>query len=256
MKPISSPAATKVRRRPTSAADERAALLPAPGTEAHLPTARAWASQVCAKTPLPGFARMRIGIRPGAHHRNRLTRPRLDAWDTEGQCPSVSHANFTHLSRSDLVGRGRDAHRSVDRQRNSPGHTANGAECQLNVRECRRMWLKERRRRDLNPRSPCEDSTLAGWCTRPDYATSPGIRPRSADAPSNHNRDRHRFLHRAAPAPAHRVHGALGLSPSDRRPPARTCEGRGQLGTHTRASGCRNPAAAPSTGTTSAAGCR
>lgn len=33
-----------------------------------------------------------------------------------------------------------------------------------------------RRRRDLNPRSPCEDSTLAGWCTRPDYATSPGAR--------------------------------------------------------------------------------
>ena len=33
-----------------------------------------------------------------------------------------------------------------------------------------RFW---RRRRDLNPRSPYEDSTLAGWCTRPNYATSP-----------------------------------------------------------------------------------
>ena len=32
---------------------------------------------------------------------------------------------------------------------------------------------RERRRRDLNPRSPYGDSTLAGWCTRPDYATSP-----------------------------------------------------------------------------------
>lgn len=30
-----------------------------------------------------------------------------------------------------------------------------------------------RRRGDLNPWSPYEDSTLAGWCTRPDYATSP-----------------------------------------------------------------------------------
>ena len=30
-----------------------------------------------------------------------------------------------------------------------------------------------RRRRDLNPRFPRGNSTLAGWCTRPDYATSP-----------------------------------------------------------------------------------
>ncbi len=30
-----------------------------------------------------------------------------------------------------------------------------------------------RRRWDLNPRSPYGDSTLAGWCTRPNYATSP-----------------------------------------------------------------------------------
>ena len=34
-----------------------------------------------------------------------------------------------------------------------------------------------RRRRDLNPRSPYGDSTLAGWCTRPDYATSPDAGP-------------------------------------------------------------------------------
>ena len=30
-----------------------------------------------------------------------------------------------------------------------------------------------RRRRDLNPRTGCPVTTLAGWRTRPDYATSP-----------------------------------------------------------------------------------
>jgi hypothetical protein len=33
--------------------------------------------------------------------------------------------------------------------------------------------FRERRRRDLNPRTPYGISTLAGWCTRPNYATSP-----------------------------------------------------------------------------------
>src|SRR3954447_22050396 len=33
--------------------------------------------------------------------------------------------------------------------------------------------IQERRRRDLNPRYPFGYSTLAGWCTRPNYATSP-----------------------------------------------------------------------------------
>ena len=37
-----------------------------------------------------------------------------------------------------------------------------------------RITIEMRRRRDLNPRNPCGFSTLAGWCTRPDYATSPG----------------------------------------------------------------------------------
>src|SRR6218665_532645 len=35
----------------------------------------------------------------------------------------------------------------------------------------------QRRRRDLNPWTPYGVSTLAGWCTRPDYATSPLARP-------------------------------------------------------------------------------
>jgi len=34
---------------------------------------------------------------------------------------------------------------------------------------------RERRRRDLNPRNPYGFSTLAGWCTRPNYATSPAF---------------------------------------------------------------------------------
>ena len=33
--------------------------------------------------------------------------------------------------------------------------------------------ISRRRRRDLNPRYPYGYSTLAGWCTRPNYATSP-----------------------------------------------------------------------------------
>lgn len=35
------------------------------------------------------------------------------------------------------------------------------------------MGLVWRRRGDLNPWAPCGASTLAGWCTRPNYATSP-----------------------------------------------------------------------------------